>query len=315
MKLKVMISAPYMQPVIERFRPIFESRGIELIIPEVNERMEEEDLLRYVGDLDGVICGDDRFTPRVLDAAPKLKVVSKWGTGIDSIDKPACEARGIAVCNTPNAFTIPVSDSIMAYMLCFARRTPWMNEAMHQGEWKKIPGRSLSECTLGVVGVGNIGTAVIKKASAFGMRILAIDPKGISEELQQQTGVMPVALKEVLSEADFVAVCTDLNPSSYRIINAETLSWMKPSAVLINAARGPLVHEEALIKALQDGKLAGAALDVFEHEPLPQDSPLKGMSNVLMAPHNSNSSPRAWEHIHRSTTNNLLRVLGKPLMD
>jgi D-3-phosphoglycerate dehydrogenase len=134
MKHKVLISAPYMMPSIERFRPFFEANHIEIIVPEVNERLEEDDLLKYIADLDGVICGDDRFTVKVLDQATRLKVISKWGTGIDSINKPECTKRGIAVRNTPNAFTVPVSDSVMAYILNFARNISFMDRAMKQGE-------------------------------------------------------------------------------------------------------------------------------------------------------------------------------------
>ncbi len=311
MKYKVLVSAPYMQPFIERFRPRFAQHNIEIIVPTVNERLEEEDLLQYAAEIDGAICGDDRFTERVLDAAPKLKVISKWGTGIDSIDQAACYARNIAVRNTPNAFTVPVSDSVMAYLLCFARQTPWMNAAMHRGEWKKIPGRALSECTLGVVGVGNIGKMVLQKAAAFGMTLLAHDIQPIDEPLLESTGARRATLEELLQQSDFVSINCDLNPTSHHLMNDETFQLMKIGSVLINTARGPIVKEAALINALQSGKLGGAALDVFEFEPLPLDSPLLAMENVLMAPHNSNSSPTSWEHVHENTIRNLVEELEK----
>jgi len=121
MAYKVLISAPYMQPEIDRFRPVLEEHGVEVVVPPVEERMEEDELLEWIGDVDGVICGDDRFTERVLDAAPKLKVIAKWGTGIDSIDQEACRERGIEVRNTPDAFSEPVADTVLGYVLCFAR--------------------------------------------------------------------------------------------------------------------------------------------------------------------------------------------------
>ena len=167
MTIKVLISAPYMQPVVEQFRPFFEANGIDIVVPPVNERLEEDELLRWTAEVDGVICGDDRFTARVLKAASMLKVIAKWGTGIDSIDQATCAALGIAVRNTPNAFSEPVADSVLGYMLCFARRLPWMNDAMRQGCWEKIPGRALRECTLGVIGVGNVGKAVVRRAVAL----------------------------------------------------------------------------------------------------------------------------------------------------
>lgn len=311
MKEKILISAPYLLPFMDRFMPIFQKHDLEVILPEVNERLEEEDLLEVISDIDGVICGDDRFTEKVLDAAKKLKVISKWGTGIDSINKEACTERGIAVCNTLNAFTVPVSDSVMSYMLSFARKTPWMDKAMHGGSWEKIPGRALSECTLGIIGIGNIGSMLAKKASAFDMEILGNDLKEIDAKIISETGLKVSTFEELLEKSDFVSVCCDLNPTSEHLLNASAFSKMKKGAILINTARGPIVDEKALIEALTVGKLAGAGLDVFEHEPLPKDSPLLAMENVLMAPHNSNSSPTAWEKVHHNTINNLLRVLGK----
>lgn len=308
-KYKVLVSAPYFQPVVERFRNVFDNHGIEVVVPPVNERLSEEELLLLLGDIDGIICGDDHITPRVLDAAPKLKVISKWGTGIDSIDKQAAEARGVAVCNTPNAFTLPVADTVLGYVLAFARRQPWMDRAMKQGVWDKVPGKSLSECTMGVIGAGNCGKAVLRRASAFGMELLATDIRPIEPDFIAEYRVEMPTFSGLLARADFVSVNCDLNPSSRHIINAAALSVMKPSAVLINSARGPLVDEEALCSALQNGTIAGAALDVFEVEPLPAASPLLKMDNVMLAPHNANSSPAAWERIHQNTLKNLLDVL------
>jgi D-3-phosphoglycerate dehydrogenase len=275
--------------------------------------MEEEDLLAYAGGFDGTICGDDRYSPRVIEAClPRLKVISKWGTGIDSIDKEFAEKNGVMVGNTPNAFTLPVADTIMGYILAFARRGPWMDAAMKKGAWQKLPGKSLSECTLGVIGVGNIGKALLRRAAPFGMRLLGNDIIEIDPAFLAETGVTMTALEDLLAQADYVSLNADLNPTSEHIINADTLAKMKAEAVLINSARGPLVDEAALIEALQKGVIAGAALDVFEHEPLPADSPLKGMDNVMLAPHNANSSPAAWEKVHWNTIRNLLVGLGIP---
>jgi D-3-phosphoglycerate dehydrogenase len=307
----ILLSAPYMLPTIERFRPVFARYGLELIVPKVHERLEAEQILRYAGQFDGAVCGDDRFTAEVLAAcAPRLKVISKWGTGIDSIDREAAARLGIQVRNTPDAFTDAVADSAMAYILSFARQTPWLDRAVKSGQWSKLPGRSLLECTLGVVGVGRIGKAVLRRARGFGMRLLGNDIIEIDPAFVAETGVEQVPLPELLAQADFVSLNCDLNPSSQHLIDAAALAHMQPSAVLVNTARGPLVAESALIAALQAGKLAGAALDVFEHEPLPAGSPLLKMDNVLLAAHNSNASPRAWERVHWSTIRNLLDGLG-----
>lgn len=307
--MKVLISAPYLQPHLDRFRSRFAEHGIELVVPPVNERLEEEDLLGVVGDIDGVICGDDRFTERVLEAAPRLRVIAKWGTGIDSIDQEACERRGIAVCNTPNAFSEPVADSVLGYMLCFARKLPWMTRAMRRGEWEKIPGRALRECTLGIIGVGNVGKAVARRGVTFGMRMLGTDPILPPGDFVREVGLHMVTLEQLLRESDFVSVNCDLNPTSRHLLNADAFAQMKPGAVVINTARGPIVDEPDLVQALQTGHLGGAALDVFEDEPLPAGSPLREMDNVMLAPHNANSSPEAWEHVHHNTIRQLLAVL------
>ena len=316
MKYTVLLTAPYMIPVVDRFRLVFENYKIDLIVSDVHERMEEADLLRYAGQFDGAICGDDRFTLRVIEAcAPRLKVISKWGTGVDSIDAEACSRYRVKLCRTPNAFTLPVADSVLGYILAFARRQPWMDREMKRGKWEKITSKSLSECTLGVIGLGNIGKAVTRRARAFGIKVYGTDIIEIDPAFITETSIEMTDLPSLLSSSDFVTVNCDLNPTSYHLINRDTLALMKPNAVLINTARGPLVEEKALIEALQTKRLAGAALDVFEFEPLPLDSPLLNMDNVLLAPHNSNSSPAAWERVHWNTIRNLLDGLNIPTTD
>jgi D-3-phosphoglycerate dehydrogenase / 2-oxoglutarate reductase len=307
----VLMTAPYMIPFLDRFRPILAEYGIELIVPDVQERMEEEDLLKYAGQFDGTICGDDRYTARVIEAClPRLKVISKWGTGIDSIDSEACARLGVKIGRTLNAFTTPVADTVLGYMLAFSRRTPWMDGEMKSGKWEKIPGKALSECTLGVIGVGNIGKAVTRRARAFGMKVYGTDIVEIDHVFVSESDIEMTNLGYLLSNSDFVSINCDLNATSHHLINADTLAKMKSTAVLINTARGPIVEEKALVAALSNGVVGGAALDVFEYEPLPLDSPLLKMDNVMLAPHNSNSSPSAWERIHWSTIRNLVEGLG-----
>lgn len=308
--MKIMISAPYMIPFVERFRSEFEALGLQVMVPQVEERLSEAQLLGIIGDVDGVICGDDEFTDRVMAAAPRLKVISKWGTGVDQIDADAAARRGIRIGRTPNAFTEPVSDSTLAYILSFARRTPWMDRDLRAGRWSKIPGIALNEATLGIVGVGDIGSAVAKRAAAFGMTILGNDLKPIRQSVKQSTGLVQVDLHELLQRSDFVSLNCDLNPTSYHLMSDAQFALMKRTAYLVNTARGKIVDQKALVRALTEKQIAGAGLDVFEDEPLAKDDPLLKFDNCLYAPHNSNSSPKAWEHVHRNTINNLLSGLG-----
>jgi len=312
----ILVSAPYMLPELDRFRPVFESYDIKLIIPEVNERLSEEQILIHAGKFDGTICGDDRYTRRVIEAcAPRLKVISKWGTGIDSIDQTAAREFGIMIGNTPNAFTVPVSESVIGYMLAFARQIPWLDDAMKAGRWEKINGKTLSECTLGVIGVGNVGKAVLRRARGFGIELLGNDIVEMPPDFLLEFGVKMTSLEDLMARSDFISVNCSLNPTSYHLINQDSLQYCQPTAVLINTARGPIVDQGALVDALQEGRLRGAALDVFEEEPLPLNSPLLAMDQVLLAPHNTNSSPRFWERVHWNTIKNLLLGLGLPLDD
>ena len=308
-KMKVLVSAPYFQPVIDRFQDTFDANNIELVVPPVQERLSEDELLCWVGDVDGAICGDDRFTEQVLRAAPRLKVISKWGTGIDSIDLEACDRLGVTVCNTPNAFSEPVADTVLGYVLCFARQLPFMDREMRAGYWRKPNCVSLRECTLGVIGVGNVGKTVVRRAMAFGLKIVGTDLVEMPSEFLSETGIEMVSKEDLLRSADFVSMNCDLNPTSYHLMSDHEFSLMSPLAYLINSARGPLIDETALVRALREKRIAGAALDVFEVEPLPEDSPLRQMDNVLLAPHNSNSSPEAWERVHENTVHNLVKVL------
>jgi D-3-phosphoglycerate dehydrogenase len=303
----VLVSAPYMLPHMDRFGPILRALGFELITPVVHERLSEEEILPFAGRFDGTICGDDYYSSRVIEAClPRLKTISKWGTGIDSIDQEACKKYGIMLGNTTNAFTVPVAESVIGYMLNFVRRLPWLDDEMRKGVWNKSIARTLSECTLGVIGVGNVGKAVLRRARSFGMKLLGNDIIEIAPDFLSEYGVEMTNLQDLMSRADFISVNCTLNPTSFHLINEQTLSFCKPVAVIINTARGPIVKEPDLVKVLQGQKISGAALDVFEIEPLPADSPLLKLNNVLLAPHNSNSSPFYWERVHWNTIRNLL---------
>ena len=309
MTWRVLISAPYLLPILEEFRSRLEREGIEIVTVEVAERLSEADLLSVAGSIDGAICGDDPFTERVLRAAPRLKVISKWGTGIDSIDLDAARKLDIRVCNTPDAFTDPVADSVLGYILCFARHLVVMDHDIRRGVWAKRDAMALKECTLGIIGVGNIGKAVVHRAKAFGMKLLGNDLVPVSPGFIEETGLRMVDLPELLREADFVSLHCDLNPTSFRLIGNKELALMRSSAYLINTARGGLIDEVALVEALREGRIAGAALDVFEVEPLPADSPLRSFDNCLFAPHNANSDLAARRRVHESTIENLLNAL------
>lgn len=306
---KVLVSAPYLLPYLKDYEHFFNRNGVEPIKADVKERLEEEELIPMVNDIDGALAGDDRYTERVLSAATNLKVISKWGTGIDSFDKEAAKKRGVKIYNIPGAFNEPVSESVIGYILSFARNLPFMDREMHVGNWEKLLGTTLAETTIGVIGVGEIGKTVIQKLSVFAPCILGNDIQDIDQKFLTKYRVEMVSKAKLLKESDFISINCDLNPTSYHLIDSSAFSTMQNNSVIVNCARGPIIETDALVEAVKKRKIAGAALDVFEKEPLPTDSPLIHMDNVLMAPHNSNSSPKAWRRVHLLSIRNVLRGL------
>jgi D-3-phosphoglycerate dehydrogenase / 2-oxoglutarate reductase len=309
-RYKVLISAPYLQNEIQRFIPELESQGIDVDIYPVEERVEEHQLLPLIHQYHGILCGDDRITSKVIDAAVNLKTIVKWGTGIDSINKEYAESRNIPVFNTPNAFTEPVSDSVIASILYFCRGYHISDRLMKKGHWQKSPAKALHEVTVGIVGFGNIGQACAEKLHAFNTNILANDIRTISPKEWSHEYVEFCSLENLIHRSDYISLNCDLNDTSRHILSLSEFKKMKESAVVINTARGPLINEPALIEALTETWISGAAIDVFEEEPLAVESPLRKMNNVLLSAHNVNASPFHWEKVHRNSLDCLYKGLG-----
>ncbi|GMH75125.1 hypothetical protein TL16_g06659 [Triparma laevis f. inornata] len=315
-KNTVLVTAPYMMPHVKRFVPVLESFGLNVIVADVEERLEENDLLQYASKFDAVICGDDRFTENVYAACQgRLKVVSKWGTGVDSLKPQMAEKYGVKVTRTPGAFTKPVSDSVLGYILAFARQQPKMDRAMKNNDWTKIYGSTIGEKTVGVIGVGQIGQAVMKKLVPFGCKLLGYDIAPVDTAFLKSVKANMVTLDELLRTSDFITIHCELNEQSHHIINTNNIEIIKKGCILINTARGPCVQEEAAVLGLRRGILGGAAFDVFENEPLPKSSLLAEFDNVMLAPHNSNQSPVAHENVHWNSIRNVLMELKIPWED
>lgn len=298
-----------MQLEIDKFRNFFKEHDMAITLPDVRERMSETELLNIIGGFDGAVCGDDAFTRQVLKRAKKLKVISKWGTGINTIDTVSAAEFGIKVCNTPNAFSHPVADTTLAYMLAFARNVIAVDKQMKSGVWDKTTGFTLSEKTLGIIGLGNVGAQVAKRAHAFNMKIIANDIREIPPILLEQYGITMLPKEDIYNGADIITIHCDLNDSSYHLLGEEAFKKMKKKPYIINTARGGHIVHNDLIKALESGLIRGAALDVFEDEPLPAGDKLLEREDVILAPHNSNSSPRYWDMVHENTLKNLLKYL------
>lgn len=276
-------------------------KGFEVIIPKVEERFEEDEMISILGEgVVGLICGDDRITKKVIDSTDKLRLIVKWGTGIDSIDKVYAESKGIKVLNTPNAFTIPVSESAIGLMLSFIRKIDENNRLMHNGKWYKPKGLTLNELTIGIIGYGNIGSEVARKLSLFSDNILWHDIKSDAElkRLKRTFYGERVNLDTLLSQSDIITLHCDLNTTSHHLVNSLLLSKMKDGVIIINTARGPIIKEDDLTGSLLSGKVSFAGLDVYENEPLPVDSALRKMENCILLSHNTNTSNMYWKRVH-----------------
>ncbi len=236
------------------------------------------------------IRGRTRFTAEVLQACPQLKLISIWGTGTDNVDLAAAAARGIAVTNTPGANAIAVAEHTIALMLAVAKQLAQADRAMRQGGWPRNLVPQLRGKRLGLIGTGLIGREVAAMAKGLGMEVVAwtFHPNA---SLAASLGLRYVELDELLRTSDILSPHLRATPETHHLLNRERLAVLKPSAILVNTARGSLVDEAALIECLRDKKIAGAGLDVFETEPLPAGHPLTTLPNVLLTPHAAGMTP------------------------
>ena len=251
-----------------------------------------EALLQRVAGIDGLLALlTDRVDDELLDAAgPQLRVVSNFGVGYDNIDVPACTRRGIPIGNTPGVLTETTADLAWALILAAARRVVEGDRSVRAGQWRTwgpvlLLGRDVHGATLGIVGFGRIGQAVARRAAGFGMRVLYHARHRVPEELERQTGATWMPLADLLAESDFVSLNVSLTAETRHLIDAAALRSMKPSAILVNTARGPVIDTDALVDALRTGVIRAAALDVTDPEPLPADHALVAMDNCIVVPH------------------------------
>lgn len=248
----------------------------------------------------------------VLEALPNLELVVRWGVGYDQIDVVSATKLGVAVANAPGYGTIDVAEHVVALLMAGARRIPWFHEEMRAGEWPPaVPGsihRILGR-TLGIVGVGRIGTAVAQRARGLGMEVVGYD-SALSPDQLVERGVKPVTLEALLTTSDFVSLHVPLTSDTGHFMNAQKIALMKSSAALINASRGKIVDTKAVITALESGKLAWAALDVYEQEPLAETDPVRQAPNVILTPHVAGYSVESWQDLRAemcSTTTDWIR--------
>ena len=281
---------------------------------DVRRGLSPDELVAAIGDYDAlVVRSETRVTEAVIAAGRRLKVVARAGIGVDNIDLDAATRAGIAVVNAPIGNTVAAAEHTMALMLALARNVPQAYASMKAGEWRRsaFMGIEVRNRTLGIIGLGRVGSEVARRAAAFGMRLIAYDPF-VSPDLAARLGVAVMSLEELLPQSDFVTLHTPLTAGTHHLISAPRLALMKPGARLINVARGELVDDDALLTALEGERLAGAALDVFANEP-PGDLPLLEHPRLLATPHLGASTEEAQREVAIEAAEQALAVLdGRP---
>jgi D-3-phosphoglycerate dehydrogenase / 2-oxoglutarate reductase len=307
--MRALITCRQMQNCMDHFRARFDEARIEIVQPDVVQRPDEDELIRMIGGFDGIIAGDDPLTAKVLAHADRLRVISKWGVGIDGIDTEAARARGITVTRTPNVFGEEVADVAIGYMIMLARQLHRLHASVVAGGWLKHEGISLSGRTLGIVGLGDVGSAVARRGTGFGMRLVGhdiVEP----DEATLALGLQTIGLDELLAGSDVVVLCCPLTRETHHLINADRLVGARRGMLLVNVARGPLIDEGALVAALESGQVAAAALDVFEQEPLPESSQLRGFENCVFGTHNGSNTTDAVLRASERAVANLIEGLA-----
>jgi len=289
--MKVLISDNISTKGVE----ILKKAGLDV---DVKTGMKPEELVAVIGDYHGLaVRSATKVTAKIIDAATNLKVIGRAGSGLDNVDLTAATKKGIVVMNAPGGNTITTAEHTFSLMCAMARQIPQATASMREGKWekKRFMGVELFNKTLGIIGIGNIGSQVARRAQAFAMNVIAYDPF-LSEEKAKDMGVEKVDLEELYRRSDFITIHTPITAETRNMINKDTIKIMKNGVRIINCARGGIVNEKDLYDALVEGKVAGAALDVFEKEP-PENNPLLTLDNVISTPHLGAATKEAQENV------------------
>ncbi|MCP4402306.1 MAG: phosphoglycerate dehydrogenase [bacterium] len=312
-RFRVLVTCTPMLKSLDECQERFKAENLEVVAPKVDQQLSEDELCEMVADFDGVITGDDPFTERVLKIGRegRLRAVVKWGIGMDAIDLEAAEKLGVFVSNTPGTFNDEVADAALTYLMMLARETHITNTAVRNGEWRKEPGVSLRGKVAGIIGVGNIGSALARRLHVLGMDVLGYDPYPIDDAVKKDTGLRQVELDELFASSDCISLCCGLTPENYHILNAEAFAKMKDGVWIVNVGRGPLIDENDLIDALEDGKVGKAGLDVFESEPVDPEHLLLSFDQVIAGSHNASNTREAVSRVNQVSIDILLRELRR----
>lgn len=307
--MKILVTpTSFLKPVNAEAKAKLEAFADEIVYNDLGRPLQAKEILERLDGVDGYIAGLDYITADVIEKAPaSLKVISRYGAGVDRVDMDAAVKKGVKVTNTPGTNSVAVCELAFALMLCAARNVPKLHTAVEKGEWPRSQGIELRGKTLGIVGMGAIGKNLATRAKAFGMTVNAYDPY-FDEAFAKENGIGRMDLDEVLTTSDFISLHVPLNDSTRHMIDAAKIAQMKDGAVVINTARGGIIDEQAAADAVKSGKLGGLGLDAFEQEPL-IDSPLKGLDNVIFTPHTGAHTAEAVSGMGSMAVDNAIAVL------
>ncbi|MFP4249589.1 MAG: phosphoglycerate dehydrogenase [Armatimonadota bacterium] len=302
------LAAPFVRHEPEAGKPLRDA-GVEVVHGPTDHAPEGDELIALLDGCVGVIASMERYDADVLSALPELRIIARWGVGCDSIDLDAAADAGVIVANTPGTLQESVADQAFALMLTLSRRIPEQMEVARSLDWRHVEGVEIFGKTLGIIGLGSIGRAVARRAAGFDMRVLALDPYCPGDQFEALECVQ-MALDELVRESDIITLHANLTEETRGIIGEEELRTMKPGAFLINCGRGALVDQAALVRALEEGWIAGAGLDTLEEEPPRPDDPILSAPNTVITPHNSSMTAEAAARVNAAVCENVLAVLN-----
>lgn len=307
--MKVLSALPNYSSLCQEAIELLEKNGCEVICNQLGRPMGFEDLKDLVADIDGAIVGVDEWDASLLDLAPNLKVLARFGVGVDNINLKECASRGVVVCNSPGVNSNSVAEHAVMLILCSLRHVGMCDRACRKGTWPRVMHHELKGKTVGLLGFGAVGRRVAQLLEPFHVELVAYD-KFPNAEQARELGVTMLSQEEVIRRADILSLHLPATPETHHTICKETLEMMKEGACLINTARGPVVDEQAICSALESGKLCGYAADVFEHEPPTADMPLFQYENYLCTPHVAAESYESWRQTGLVTAQAVLDVFS-----
>ncbi len=310
---RILITCGHLQRHAHRYEQEIRSHGIDVWVPKlVGQQFSAAEMAAMLPDVETVVAGDDEVTAAALEAGAKgrLRSVVKWGIGTDNVDKAAAKRLGLPVYNTPGMFSEEVGDLALGHLLCLTRHLHKMDRDVRAGKWTRYEGTTLAGLTAGIIGLGGIGRAIARRCGAFGINVTGFDVAPLSPELLAASGTKQISLDEVLAQSDVIFIACNLTAENRHLFNDAAFARMKQGVIIVNVARGPLIDETALVKALASGKVKAAGLDVFENEPLPADSPLRQFDNCLFGTHAGSGTAEAIQRVNRMTVDIALGLLG-----